>query len=138
MTRIINPFEGLEIITSDLIRNDDRGSAWHIDTNSKQDRITLFKRNIGSLTGGHYHLPGHPTRDPEESLLIDGTVTIFSKHMISEEEYSNTFLGPVMFRYHTNVYHAMRAESDILFSDLHDDFKGRDYNVVVKELHHKL
>lgn len=134
MTEIIQPFSGLEIVLVDLICEDGRGQVWEADIN-QSPRITLFHRFAESLTGGHYHLPGHPTRDPEFTLLITGLATIYCRNIITFEDYMGQFRGPVLFKYATNVYHAMRADTDIWFTDLHDNNLGREFNVIVPELH---
>ena len=86
----------IEITKIDLKAVDERG-ALHYFSTDRSGEFLLVYRNKGSISGQHYHKGISANKNPEDMLLVQGSLLLQWKEIVSECTKSQW--------HHTQKYH---------------------------------
>lgn len=106
--------EGADFREIDLLFGGENGQLFEFDNRKTTDRIILITRKAGSVSGREFHTGKHPNKDPELGIIISGTVEFYCKDA-EGDEVTTRYDKPVQYTFHKNIYHEVRAITDIIF-----------------------
>ncbi len=106
--------KGIEFKELDLIADTEKGQLFEFDNRKTTDRLMLVTRKAGTVSGYDFHKGKHPNKNPEIGVIISGTVEFYCKNSAGEEV-TNTFDKPIMYIIQKNIFHEVRAITDISF-----------------------
>lgn len=92
------------------------GSTYGFESVSPSKGRLLAFRKAGSISGNHWHTGRSSAKDPEELVLISGSIKLVLKRPESldfEEEY--IIQGPCRILIYKNTFHRLEALNDICF-----------------------
>ncbi|MGK0406409.1 MAG: hypothetical protein ACJAZH_000220 [Roseivirga sp.] len=75
----------------------------------------LATRKKGSISGNHWHIGASAAKNPENLLLISGSISLELRHVVSKETKEIKLLGPKLIKIWPNVLHTLKAETDLIF-----------------------
>jgi len=104
---------------------DERG-ALHYFSTSRTGEFLLVYRNAGTISGQHYHKGKSPGKNPEEMLLVQGSIEMEWKNLLTEEKGNLTIEAPSRVIIEANVWHEVKALTDIIFLELNSLAEGSE------------
>jgi dTDP-4-dehydrorhamnose 3,5-epimerase-like enzyme len=104
---------------------DERG-ALHYFSTSRTGEFLLVYRNAGTISGQHYHKGKSPGKNPEEMLLVQGSIQMEWKNLLTEEKGNLTIEAPSRVIIEANVWHEVKALTDIIFLELNSLAEGSE------------
>ena len=104
---------------------DERG-ALHYFSTSRTGEFLLVYRNAGTISGQHYHKGKSPGKNPEEMLLVQGSIHMEWKNLLTEEKGNLTIEAPSRVIIEANVWHEVKALTDIIFIELNSLAEGSE------------
>ena len=104
---------------------DERG-ALHYFSTSRTGEFLLVYRNAGTISGQHYHKGKSPGKNPEEMLLVQGSIEMEWKNLLTEEKGNLTIEAPSRVIIEANVWHEVKALTDIIFIELNSLAEGSE------------
>ena len=104
---------------------DERG-ALHYFSTSRTGEFLLVYRNAGTISGQHYHKGKSPGKNPEEMLLVQGSIEMEWKNLLTEAKGNLTIEAPSRVIIEANVWHEVKALTDIIFIELNSLAEGSE------------
>ena len=117
--------KGADFKELDLLFGGDNGQLFEFDNRKKTDRIVLVTRKAGTISGREYHTGKHPNKDPETGIVVSGTVEFYCRNS-DDEEITTSYNKPVRYTFHKNIYHEVRAITDIIFIEFNAATDGQE------------
>ena len=104
---------------------DERGALHYFSTNRTGEFLLVY-RNAGTISGQHYHKGKSPGKNPEEMLLVQGSIHMEWKNLLTEEKGNLTIEAPSRVIIEANVWHEVKALTDIIFLELNSLAEGSE------------
>jgi tellurite resistance-related uncharacterized protein len=104
---------------------DERG-ALHYFSTDRTGEFLLVYRNAGTISGQHYHKGKSAGKNPEEMLLVQGSIQMEWKNLLTEEKGTLTIEAPSRVIIEANVWHEVKAKTDIIFIELNSLVEGSE------------
>ena len=104
---------------------DERGALHYFSTNRTGEFLLVY-RNAGTISGQHYHKGKSPGKNPEEMLLVQGSIQMEWKNLLTEEKGNLTIEAPSRVIIEANVWHEVKALTDIIFLELNSLAEGSE------------
>ena len=115
----------VSISTIDVKAIDQRGALHYFSTNRTGEFLLVY-RKAGTISGQHYHKGKSPGKNPEEMLLVQGSITMNWKNLGTEEQGTITIEAPSRVIIKANVWHEVKALTDIIFIELNSLVEGSE------------
>ncbi|MEY3187568.1 MAG: hypothetical protein RIT41_103 [Bacteroidota bacterium] len=115
----------VSISTIDVKAIDERGALHYFSTNRTGEFLLVY-RKAGTISGQHYHKGKSPGKNPEEMLLVQGSITMNWKNLGTEEQGTITIEAPSRVIIEANVWHEVKALTDIIFIELNSLVEGSE------------
>ena len=115
----------VSISTIDVKAIDQRGALHYFSTNRTGEFLLVY-RKAGTISGQHYHKGKSPGKNPEEMLLVQGSITMNWKNLGTEEQGTITIEAPSRVIIEANVWHEVKALTDIIFIELNSLAEGSE------------
>jgi len=115
----------VSISTIDVKAIDQRGALHYFSTNRTGEFLLVY-RKAGTISGQHYHKGKSPGKNPEEMLLVQGSITMNWKNLGTEEQGTITIEAPSKVIIEANVWHEVKALTDIIFIELNSLVEGSE------------
>jgi len=104
---------------------DERG-ALHYFSTDRTGEFLLVYRKAGTISGQHYHKGKSPGKNPEEMLLVQGSIIMHWKNLETNESDTITIEAPSRVIIEANVWHEVKALTDIIFIELNSLEEGSE------------
>jgi len=104
---------------------DERG-ALHCFSTDRTGEFLLVYRKAGTISGQHYHKGKSPGKNPEEMLLVQGSIIMHWKNLETNESDTITIEAPSRVIIEANVWHEVKAMTDIIFLELNSLAEGSE------------
>ena len=104
---------------------DERGALHYFSTN-RTGVFLLVYRKAGTISGQHYHKGKSPGKNPEEMLLVQGSIHMEWKNLLTEAKGNLTIEAPSRVIIEANVWHEVKALTDIIFIELNSLAEGSE------------
>ena len=104
---------------------DERG-ALHYFSTDRTGEFLLVYRKAGTISGQHYHKGKSPGKNPEEMLLVQGSITMNWKNLQTNVSDTITIEAPSRVIIEANVWHEVKALTDIIFIELNSLEEGSE------------
>ena len=104
---------------------DERG-ALHYFSTSRTGEFLLVYRNADTISGQHYHKGKSAGKNPEEMLLVQGSIHMEWKNLLTEAKGNLTIEAPSRVIIEANVWHEVKALTDIIFIELNSLAEGSE------------
>jgi dTDP-4-dehydrorhamnose 3,5-epimerase-like enzyme len=104
---------------------DERG-ALHYFSTDRSGEFLLVYRKAGTISGQHFHKGNSAGKNPEEMLLVQGSLTMNWRNLNTEEKGSLTIESPSRVIIEANVWHEVKALTDIIFIELNSLAEGSE------------
>jgi len=104
---------------------DERGSLHYFSTDRTGEFLLVY-RKAGTISGQHYHKGKSPGKNPEEMLLVQGSITMHWKNLETNESDTITIEAPSRVIIEANVWHEVKALTDIIFIELNSLVEGSE------------
>jgi len=104
---------------------DERG-ALHYFSTDRTGEFLLVYRKAGTISGQHYHKGKSPGKNPEEMLLVQGSIIMQWKNLETNESDTITIEAPSRVIIEANVWHEVKALTDIIFIELNSLVEGSE------------
>jgi hypothetical protein len=104
---------------------DERGALHYFSTNRTGEFLLVY-RNAGTISGQHYHKGKSAGKNPEEMLLVQGSIQMEWKNLLTEEKGTLTIEAPSRVIIEANVWHEVKAKTDIIFIELNSLVEGSE------------
>ena len=115
----------VSVSTIDVKAIDERGALHYFSTNRTGEFLLVY-RKAGTISGQHYHKGKSAGKNPEEMLLVQGRLTMNWKNLNTEEKGSLTIEAPSRVIIEANVWHEVKALTDIIFIELNSLVEGSE------------
>ena len=109
----------------DVKAMDERGALHYFNTDRSGEFLLVY-RKAGTISGQHYHKGNSAGKNPEEMLLVQGSLTMHWKNLNTEEKGSLTIEAPSRVIIEANVWHEVKALTDIIFIELNSLVEGSE------------
>jgi tellurite resistance-related uncharacterized protein len=104
---------------------DERGALHYFSTNRTGEFLIVY-RKAGSISGQHYHKGKSVGKNPEEMLLLQGSITMNWKNLETNITDTITIEAPSRVIIKANVWHEVKALTDIIFIELNSLAEGSE------------
>jgi quercetin dioxygenase-like cupin family protein len=104
---------------------DERGALHYFSTNRTGEFLLVY-RKAGSISGQHYHKGKSVGKNPEEMLLLQGSITMNWKNLETNITDTITIESPSRVIIEANVWHEVKALTDIIFIELNSLAEGSE------------
>jgi len=104
---------------------DERGALHYFSTNRTGEFLLVY-RKAGTISGQHYHKGKSAGKNPEEMLLVQGSIQMEWKKLLTEEKGNLTIEAPSRVIIEANVWHEVKALTDIIFLELNSLAEGSE------------
>ncbi|MCF8407193.1 MAG: hypothetical protein K9G06_04900 [Chitinophagaceae bacterium] len=104
---------------------DERGALHYFSTNRTGEFLLVY-RNAGTISGQHYHKGKSPGKNPEQMLLVQGSIQMEWKNLLTGEKGDLTIEAPSRVIIEANVWHEVKALTDIIFIELNSLAEGSE------------
>jgi dTDP-4-dehydrorhamnose 3,5-epimerase-like enzyme len=115
----------VSVSTIDVKAIDERGALHYFSTNRTGEFLLVY-RKAGTISGQHYHKGNSAGKNPEEMLLVQGSLTMNWKNLNTEEKGTLTIEAPSRVIIEANVWHEVKALTDIIFIELNSLVEGSE------------
>jgi quercetin dioxygenase-like cupin family protein len=115
----------VSVSTIDVKAIDERG-ALHYFSTDRTGEFLLVYRKAGSISGQHYHKGKSVGKNPEEMLLLQGSITMNWKNLETNITDTITIEAPSRVIIEANVWHEVKALTDIIFIELNSLAEGSE------------
>ena len=109
----------------DIKAIDERGALHYFNTNRTGEFLLVY-RKAGTISGQHYHKGKSPGKNPEEMLLLQGSITMNWKNLQTNVSDTITIEAPSRVIIEANVWHEVKALTDIIFIELNSLVDGSE------------
>jgi len=104
---------------------DERGALHYFSTNRTGEFLLVY-RKAGTISGQHYHKGNSAGKNPEEMLLVQGSLTMNWKNLETNASDTITIEAPSRVIIDANVWHEVKALTDIIFIELNSLAEGSE------------
>jgi tellurite resistance-related uncharacterized protein len=104
---------------------DERGALHYFSTNRTGEFLLVY-RKAGTISGQHYHKGNSAGKNPEEMLLMQGSLTMNWKNLETNASDTITIEAPSRVIIEANVWHEVKALTDIIFIELNSLAEGSE------------
>ena len=104
---------------------DERGALHYFNTNRTGEFLLVY-RKAGTISGQHYHKGKSPGKNPEEMLLLQGSITMNWKNLQTNVSDTIIIEAPSRVIIEANVWHEVKALTDIIFIELNSLVEGSE------------
>ena len=115
----------VSVSTIDVKAIDERGALHYFSTNRTGEFLLVY-RKAGTISGQHYHKGNSPGKNPEEMLLLQGSITMNWKNVQTNVSDTITIEAPSRVIIEANVWHEVKALTDIIFIELNSLVEGSE------------
>jgi hypothetical protein len=115
----------IEITKIDLKAVDERG-ALHYFSTDRSGEFLLVYRNKGSISGQHYHKGISANKNPEDMLLVQGSLLLQWKEIEGTENGEVEVIAPARVLIPAGIWHQTTAQTDIVFIELNSLADGSE------------
>jgi hypothetical protein len=115
----------IEITKIDLKAVDERG-ALHYFSTDRSGEFLLVYRNKGSISGQHYHKGISANKNPEDMLLVQGSLLLQWKEIEGTENGEVEVVAPARVLIPAGIWHQVTAQTDIVFIELNSLADGSE------------
>ena len=115
----------VQVYPIDVKAIDERGALHYFSTNRTGEFLLVY-RNAGTISGQHYHKGKSPGKNPEEMLLVQGSIHMEWKNLLTEAKGNLTIEAPSRVIIEANVWHEVKALTDIIFIELNSLAEGSE------------
>jgi len=115
----------IEITKIDLKAVDERG-ALHYFSTDRSGEFLLVYRNKGSISGQHYHKGISANKNPEDMLLVQGSLLLQWKEIEGTENGEVEVIAPARVLIPAGIWHQTTAQTDIIFIELNSLADGSE------------
>ena len=115
----------IEITKIDLKAVDERG-ALHYFSTDRSGEFLLVYRNKGSISGQHYHKGNSAYKNPEDMLLVQGSLLLQWKEIEGTENGEVEVIAPARVLIPAGIWHQTTAQTDIVFIELNSLADGSE------------
>ena len=115
----------VSVSTIDVKAIDERGALHYFSTNRTGEFLLVY-RKAGSISGQHYHKGKSVGKNPEEMLLLQGAITMNWKNLETNITDTITIEAPSRVIIEANVWHEVKALTDIIFIELNSLVEGSE------------
>ena len=115
----------IEITKIDLKAVDERG-ALHYFSTDRSGEFLLVYRNKGSISGQHYHKGNSAYKNPEDMLLVQGSLLLQWKEIEGTEIGEVEVVAPARVLIPAGIWHQVTAQTDIVFIELNSLADGSE------------
>jgi hypothetical protein len=115
----------IEITKIDLKAVDERG-ALHYFSTDRSGEFLLVYRNKGSISGQHYHKGISANKNPEDMLLVQGSLLLQWKEIEGTENGEVEVVAPARVLIPAGLWHQVTAQTDIVFIELNSLADGSE------------
>jgi len=115
----------IEITKIDLKAVDERG-ALHYFSTDRSGEFLLVYRNKGSISGQHYHKGISANKNPEDMLLVQGSLLLQWKEIEGTEIGEVEVVAPARVLIPAGIWHQVTAQTDIVFIELNSLADGSE------------
>ena len=109
----------------DLKAKDDRG-ALHFFNTDRTGEFLLVYRNAGSISGQHYHKGKSANKNPEDMILVQGSLILHWINLETKKEETIQIKAPSRVLIPAGIWHEVTAISDIVFLELNSLIDGSE------------
>lgn len=104
---------------------DERGALHFFDTNRTGEFLLLY-RNKGSVSGKHYHEGISLNKNPEDMLLVQGSILLHWIDVSTKEEGNLKVASPNRVLIPAGIWHEVTALEDIIYIELNSLADGSE------------
>jgi len=125
----------IQITKIDVKAVDERG-ALHFFSTDRSGEFLLVYRNKGAVSGQHYHKGGSANKNPEDMLLVQGSLLLKWKEMegfknngvenVALESGEVEVIAPARVLIPAGIWHQTTAQTDIVFIELNSLADGSE------------
>ena len=115
----------VSVSTIDVKAIDERGALHYFSTNRTGEFLLVY-RNAGTISGQHYHKGKSLGKNPEVMLLVQGSITMNWKNLKTNVSDTITIEAPSRVIIEANVWHEVKALTDIIFIELNSLAEGSE------------
>ena len=115
----------IEITKIDVKAVDERG-ALHYFSTDRSGEFLLVYRNKGSISGQHYHKGNSANKNPEDMLLVQGSLLLQWKEIEGTEIGEVEVVAPARVLIPAGLWHQVTAQTDIVFIELNSLADGSE------------
>ena len=115
----------IEITKIDVKAVDERG-ALHYFSTDRSGEFLLVYRNKGSISGQHYHKGISANKNPEDMLLVQGSLLLQWKEIEGTEIGEVEVVAPARVLIPAGIWHQVTAQTDIVFIELNSLADGSE------------
>jgi len=115
----------IEITKIDVKAVDERG-ALHYFSTDRSGEFLLVYRNKGSISGQHYHKGISANKNPEDMLLVQGSLLLQWKEIEGTENGEVEVVAPARVLIPAGIWHQTTAQTDIIFIELNSLADGSE------------
>ena len=115
----------VEITKIDVKAVDERG-ALHYFSTDRSGEFLLVYRNKGSISGQHYHKGNSAYKNPEDMLLVQGSLLLQWKEIEGTENGEVEVVAPARVLIPAGIWHQVTAQTDIVFIELNSLADGSE------------
>jgi dTDP-4-dehydrorhamnose 3,5-epimerase-like enzyme len=115
----------IEITKIDVKAVDERG-ALHYFSTDRSGEFLLVYRNKGSISGQHYHKGNSANKNPEDMLLVQGSLLLQWKEIEGTENGEVEVIAPARVLIPAGIWHQTTAQTDIVFIELNSLADGSE------------
>ncbi len=96
---------------------DERGALHYFKTDRSGEFLLVY-RNAGTISGQHYHTGKSMNKNPEDMLLVQGSIQLHWKDLKTEQEETLDVIAPSRVLIPAGIWHEVKALTDIVFIEL--------------------
>jgi len=115
----------IEITKIDVKAVDERG-ALHYFSTDRSGEFLLVYRNKGSISGQHYHKGNSVYKNPEDMLLVQGSLLLQWKEIEGTENGEVEVVAPARVLIPAGIWHQVTAQTDIVCIELNSLADGSE------------
>ena len=108
-----------------LKAQDERGALHYFSTNRTGEFLLVYRKE-GSISGQHYHKGLTLGKNPEDMLLVQGKAELHWIDLSTKEEQYAKIEAPCRVVINANVWHELKALTDIVFVELNSLSDGSE------------
>jgi len=120
----------IQITEIDVKAVDERGALHYFSTDRSGEFLLVYRKK-GSISGQHYHKGVSLNKNPEDMILVQGTLSLHWKELAGADpvEISNgeiEVIAPARVLIPAGIWHQVTAQTDIVFIELNSLVDGSE------------
>ena len=116
---------GVSISNIDVKVIDERGALHYFNTDRNGEYLLVY-RKAGTISGQHFHKGKSANKNPEDMLLVQGEIELHWKDLSTQKESTIAVSSPSRILIPANIWHEVKALSDIIFIELNSLADGNE------------